>query len=88
MFESIKNKFKLVSANNKETEEKEKKKTTESLIFLIILLIVTVLIINNIWDGDKEKAKVQNDKVLADVLGTETSKNSKEAGYYSLQENL
>lgn len=88
MFESIKNKFKLASANNEETEEKGKKKKIENIVFLIILLIVTVLIINNVWGGDTENSKVQNDKVLAEVLETETAESSNSNGYYALQENL
>lgn len=88
MFDSIKNKFKLVSSNNEETEEKGKKKKIENIVFLIILLIVTVLIINNVWGGDTENSKVQNDKVLAEVLETETAESSNSNGYYALQENL
>ena len=88
MFDSIKNKFKLASVNNEGTEEKGKKKKIENIIFLIILFIVTVLIINNVWNGDTDKSKVQNDKVLAEVLETETRENSKTKGYYNLQESL
>lgn len=88
MFDSIKNKFKLASVNNEETGEKGKKKKIENIVFLIILLIVTVLVINNVWGGETENSKVQNDKVLAEVLGNETVENSKSNGYYGLQESL
>lgn len=88
MFDRIKNKFKMSSANNEETEEKGKKKKIENIVFLIILLIVTVLIINNVWGGDTENSKVQNDKVLAEVLETETAESNNSNGYYALQENL
>ena len=82
MFESIKNKLKLAEEN----QAKKKKKKIESIIFLIIILIVTVLIINNVWTGDSKDSKVQNDKVLAKVLESDTTNETSE--YYTLQQDL
>lgn len=82
MFDSIKNKLKLT--NNKENNKDKKK--IESIIFLIIILIVTVLIINSVWNGEGEDSKVQNDKVLAKVLESDTTNET--SGYYTLQQDL
>lgn len=82
MFESIKNKLKLAEEN----QTKGDKKKIESIIFLIIILIVTVLIINNVWTGDSKDSKVQNDKVLAKVLESDTTNEI--SGYYTLQQDL
>lgn len=82
MFESIKNKLKLAEEN----QAKGDKKKIESIIFLIIILIVTVLIINNVWTGDSKDSKVQNDKVLAKVLESDTTNKTSE--YYTLQQDL
>ena len=82
MFDSIKNKLKLTDNN----ENKGDKKKIESIIFLIIILIVTVFIINSVWNGDSEDSKVQNDKVLAKVL--ESDSEDKTYGYYTLQQDL
>ena len=82
MFESIKNKLKLAEEN----QTKGDKKKIESIIFLIIILIVTVLIINNVWTGDSKDSKVQNDKVLAKVLESDTTNET--SGYYTLQQDL
>ena len=82
MFESIKNKLKLTNNN----ENKGDKKKIESIIFLIIILIVTVIIINNVWNGDSKDSKVQNDKVLAKVLESDTTNET--SGYYTLQHDL
>ena len=82
MFESIKNKLKLAEEN----QAKGDKKKIESIIFLIIILIVTVLIINNVWTGDSKDSKVQNDKVLAKVLESDTTNETSE--YYTLQQDL
>lgn len=82
MFESIKNKLKLTNNN----ENKGDKKKIESIIFLIIILIITVIIINSVWNGDSEDSKVQNDKVLAEVL--ESDCKDKTSGYYALQQDL
>lgn len=82
MFESIKNKLKLAEEN----QTKGDKKKIESIIFLIIILIVTVLIINNVWTGDSKDSKVQNDKVLAKVLESDTTNETSE--YYTLQQDL
>lgn len=82
MFESIKNKLKLTEEN----QTKGDKKKIESIIFLIIILIVTVLIINNVWTGDSKDSKVQNDKVLAKVLESDTTNETSE--YYTLQQDL
>ena len=86
MFDSIKNKLKLSSENTESTDEKGKKKKIENLVFLIIILIITVIIINNVWSGENENSKSQNDKVLAKVLDSDTTNNAN--GYYALQENL
>lgn len=88
MFNSIKNKFKFESIGNEEKDRKSKKKKIENIVFIIILLVVTVFIINNIWSEDTKNSKVQNDKVLAEVLDTETPKSNSSNGYYSLQKNL
>lgn len=82
MFESIKNKLKLAEEN----QNKGDKKKIESIIFLIIILIVTVIIINNVWNGDSKDSKVQNDKVLAKVLESDTTNETSE--YYTLQQDL
>ena len=82
MFDSIKNKLKLTNNN----ENKGDKKKIESIIFLIIILIITVIIINSVWNGDSEDSKVQNDKVLAEVL--ESDCKDKTSGYYALQQDL
>ena len=82
MFDSIKNKLKLTNNN----ENKGDKKKIESIIFLIIILIVTVIIINSVWNGESEDSKVQNDKVLAKVL--ESDSEDKTYGYYTLQQDL
>jgi len=88
MFDSIKNKFKLISTNNVDSEEnKGKKKKIENIIFLIIILIVTVIIINNVWSEDGKNSKEQNDKVLASVLENDESLASTN-GYYALQSSL
>lgn len=84
MFESIKNKFKL--ANSDETDKKGKKKKIENIVFLIIILIVTVIIINNVWSGDTQESKNQNDKVLAKMLESDTTDDT--SGYYTLQQDL
>lgn len=86
MLNIIKKKIKLNSTSNEETEEKGKKKKIENLIFLIVILIVTVIVINNVWSGGTENSKVQNNKVLAEVLNNENVGKTNE--YYSLQENL
>lgn len=89
MFEIIKNKLNLTSANNGEAEEKKKNKKIENIIFLIVILIITVLIINSVWSGDNENAKQQTDKVLANVLeSSEEAAAVNSGGYYTLQENL
>ena len=89
MFDSIKNKFKLNSSNNEETEDKGKKKKIENIIFLIIILIITVIVINSVWSKDSQNSKEQADKVLAQTLENDNSKDSTDLnGYYSLQENL
>lgn len=82
MFDSIKNKLKPTNDN----ENKGDKKKIESIIFLIIILIVTVIIINNVWNGDSKDSKVQNDKVLAKVLESDTTNET--SGYYTLQQDL
>lgn len=82
MFDSIKNKLKLTNNN----ENNKDKKKIESIIFLIIILIVTVLIINSVWNGEGEDSKVQNDKVLAKVLESDTTNET--SGYYTLQQDL
>lgn len=82
MFDSIKNKLKLTNNN----ENNKDKKKIESIIFLIIILIVTVLIINSVWNGEGEDYKVQNDKVLAKVLESDTTNET--SGYYTLQQDL
>lgn len=88
MFNIIKNKFKLQSENNDENSEKSQKKKIENIIFIIVLLIATVFIINNVWNEDSKKSKVQNDKVLAEELEIETAQSDNLQGYYSLQEKL
>lgn len=82
MFENIKNKLKLTDNN----QTKGDKKKIESIIFLIIILIVTVIIINSIWSGDTKDSKIQNDKVLAEALESDTK--DKTSGYYTLQQDL
>ena len=82
MFDSIKNKLKPTNDN----ENKGDKKKIESIIFLIIILIVTVIIINNVWNGESKDSKVQNDKVLAKVLESDTTNET--SGYYTLQQDL
>ena len=79
MFDSIKNKLKT-------TKNKGDKKKIESFIFLIFILIVTVILINNVWNGESKDSKVQNDKVLAKVL--ESDSKDKTSGYYTLQQDL
>ena len=82
MFESIKNKLKLTDNN----EKKGDKKKIENIIFLIIILIVTVIIINNVWSVDTKDSKVQNNKVLAEALDSDSK--DKAFGYYTLQQDL
>ena len=82
MLKSIKNKLKLTNNN----ENGGDKKKMQSIIFLIIILIVTVIIINNVWTGDSKDSKVQNDKVLAKVLESDTTNETSE--YYTLQQDL
>ena len=89
MFESIKNKLKLSSTNNKDIEEKGKNKKIENIIFLIVILIITVIIINSVWNGNNENAKKQTDKVLANVLeNSEDTSITTATGYYTLQRSL
>lgn len=89
MFESIKNKLKLSSTNNKDIEEKGKNKKIENIIFLIVILIITVIIINSVWNGNNENAKEQTDKVLANVLeNSEDTSITTATGYYTLQRSL
>ena len=45
-----------------------------------------MIIINSVWNGESEDSKVQNDKVLAKVL--ESDSEDKTYGYYTLQQDL
>ena len=85
MFDNIKNKLKLKVDNNEENNKGQKKKM-ESIIFLIIILTITVIVINNVWNSENKNTKELSDKVLADVMENEESKNKN--SYYTLQANL
>lgn len=87
MFKEIKNKFKLGTSND-DNQENKKKKKIENIIFLIVLLIITVIIINNVWSDTPKKSQQESDKVLAKVLGEDSTNENISNGYYTLQDNL
>jgi stage III sporulation protein AG len=58
--------LKNIFSNENKTNSKKK---IENLVFFIFILIITILLMNNIWNGKKEKLNIEeNNKTKTEVL--------------------
>ena len=88
LIEKIKNIFML--KQNDENGEKTSKRKIENLVVFVIILIITVIFINAIWNSNGKndnKERLQDDKILAKYIQT-NSNSTKQIGLESKLEDI
>lgn len=79
-------KLKSLISRNKEGNNK---KTIENLVVFVVILIITIIIINNIWNGNKETTKHENENNTAKQLAsTKTNTDNVEIDLEIKLENI
>ncbi len=83
------NKLKELISKGKEGNSK---KNVENLVVFVVILVITIIIINNIWNGNKETTKQQNEntssKQLAKISDNVNQNNYNESDLETKLENI
>ena len=83
------NKLKELISKGKEGNSK---KNVENLVVFVVILVITIIIINNIWNGNKETTKQENEntssKQLAKISDNVNQNNYNESDLETKLENI